>query len=510
MVTGVARDDDEYLQLKIAAVEKVNQDNALEFLELTKSQLIDKLRVLDLDNITEVEDLYLIAAQLTQAACYKVAIDKATRKEITVDEALESVGTDDMISVITEVFQGHPELALLSKFLEIDKKYCPTKEIWAGLHARMALMAATLLIKWEYLGSGQFNDVYVDSDRKALFKVQKPEQEQDHPGMDVLDETNLCIRVWNEVNSHLKPRAFAVSYGIKGEVMSGWRVPFIEPAVEPVTDEEIAQLLVETFNRTGQIIIDAVAPGSVIKNKATGRLVCVNIDQTVQFSKREEGLISDFCDRGGEPDCEGACKTLSESQQEYQQILDSCTTSEDSYPQATKVLKSLLFIKENRTDIVKATFLLESPVSDTTIASGLGKRDTDEAHQTAMMELQDLVPLDFEQLKQSSITHLQRYINSRGTCTDSLFEPNPITKFFRDARLTKQKVLSAAALITAIESSSSIAEINELIKERLRNNSLTKGTFTSGFEKALYACHENCKLGEKHNITATTSLDNMC
>ena len=99
------------------------------------------LQNLNVDNITEVEDLYLMVAQLTLAATYVAAQTKAARKNISFEDALDGIGGEDSVSVLEETFASQPEIEHFFKFITIDEQYRPTKEAWAGLHAKMAFIA---------------------------------------------------------------------------------------------------------------------------------------------------------------------------------------------------------------------------------------------------------------------------------------------------------------------------------------------------------------------------------
>ena len=136
-----ARDYDEFMRLKTEACELITESNAVERLEAVKIQIITVLNRLNVNNITEVEDLYLIVAQLTQAATYVAAKNKMVLKNISFEDALGSIGTDDLLSVLEQTFVSQPEVENFFKFVTIDETYKPDKQAWSGLHARMEVMA---------------------------------------------------------------------------------------------------------------------------------------------------------------------------------------------------------------------------------------------------------------------------------------------------------------------------------------------------------------------------------
>lgn len=135
------REYDDFLNLKEIICAKVTLENAAEMLEGAKIQILNMLKKLNINNITKVEDLYLIVAQLNQAASYVAAQDKASLKKIPFEDALGGIGTDDLLSILERTFEKQKGVENFFKFLAIDKEYNPAKEGWAGLNARMGVIA---------------------------------------------------------------------------------------------------------------------------------------------------------------------------------------------------------------------------------------------------------------------------------------------------------------------------------------------------------------------------------
>lgn len=141
MMRGVERDYSEFTHLKEDACAKVTQQNATQMLDGAKDQIMKKLQKLDVNNITGVEDLYLIVAQLTHAASYVAAINKAERKRTSFDDEIESIGLDDIAPILLDTFKDQPQTLNLAKIHLIDDTHKPSKQAWAGLHCRMVLVA---------------------------------------------------------------------------------------------------------------------------------------------------------------------------------------------------------------------------------------------------------------------------------------------------------------------------------------------------------------------------------
>ena len=131
-----ARSYDELEELKEKQNQSVNKDNALEVLKEAKENLMKQLQTLDITNITSVENLYLTAAQLTQAAAYVAAINKATTKNTSFDEEINSIGTDEVSTILFDALKDQAQINL-RKINLIDDKYKPAKQSWANLHSKL-------------------------------------------------------------------------------------------------------------------------------------------------------------------------------------------------------------------------------------------------------------------------------------------------------------------------------------------------------------------------------------
>lgn len=144
MVDGEAREYDEFERLKLEEFEQVTEQNAKEMFVDAKNQIMTTLQKLKVREVTEVENLYLIVARLTQAASFVAAINKVERKKaegkiISFDQALDGIGSDEVVSILFDEFKDHSQA--LHKINGIEEIYKPAKQSWAGLHAKMQLLA---------------------------------------------------------------------------------------------------------------------------------------------------------------------------------------------------------------------------------------------------------------------------------------------------------------------------------------------------------------------------------
>lgn len=193
--------------------------------------------------------------------------------------------------------------------------------------------------KWEYLGSGQFNNAYVNRDKGLVFKIPKYSDMTDAPGR--------AARVWNEINPS-RP-AHTGQLDPHGQ---GWFCPYIEG--RQATDHEVSQYLIETYNRTGRIIIDAVNPDNLIYT-ADNEVVCIDVGLAIQFqtqtNKQLEGISL------ARQASEVSLLTWEKHHAKCLPLFDYYASTRN---QTVHVLKALLFIQAKRPDIYDASFLLDN------------------------------------------------------------------------------------------------------------------------------------------------------
>lgn len=149
-------------------------------------------------------------------------------------------------------------------------------------------------MNWEYFGSGAYNHVYCNEEKTLIFKV----QQSDLKGVEqLLDTPERSIRLWNEINYHLEPKAAAIEstvpesyhkkdrYRIPGGLHVGWSVPFVNG--ENSSNNEICSAIIDIYNRTGRAILDAIVPGN-FKTLNNGQVVCVDIGMALRLQKEQD------------------------------------------------------------------------------------------------------------------------------------------------------------------------------------------------------------------------------
>lgn len=260
--------------------------------------------------------------------------------------------------------------------------------------------------KWEYLGSGQYNNVYVNAELGLVFKVQKIIDSNSK-----LDSPERSVRLWNEVNSVLDSNHVQAYTAYEEGLGSGWVCPYVVGTTP--RDDEISQCLVEIYNHTGRIVIDAVVAENFVKTPE-GKIVCIDIGFALRLQQQEsEQLQSVRMHRQESSVSLGAWKNMHVKIHNY--IEESTSRS----IKTTDMLKALLFIQINRPDIHDVSFLLndESIIQKLAMAyvAQLDINDEEaelvsEVIAKADADLERQRPLTIRNIQESCVQDMQTFI----------------------------------------------------------------------------------------------------
>jgi hypothetical protein len=252
-----------------------------------------------------------------------------------------------------------------------------TQDLLATFQQCLAIIMAGIhqTPNWTFLGEGTYNSVYVNKDRTYILKIRKSYDEE--ASYDV-DNPERSVRVWNEVNAHITPPAElrSVELSNKADPLICWVAPFIEG--RQASDDEMSTALVDIFNRTGRIIVDAVSPNNFITT-SNGNVVCVDIGLALQMERREEDELAQIA---------RPRKKSQESLSAWQDLSDGFSGTSPSKPESyfdyaqrgapntVQTIKALLFIKEYRPDIMNVDFLHSKPQLLRQLSQAYGSSET--------------------------------------------------------------------------------------------------------------------------------------
>lgn len=332
---------------------------------------------------------------------------------------------------------------------------------------------------WTFLGQGSFNKVYVSDDNKEVLKIRhlKPD-----PTLLFIDEPSRSVRLWNEINSNLSTKAYTTTEFSQ----DGWVCPYI--AGEQASDNEISHALLDIFNHTGRIVLDAVSPKNFVKTPER-EIVCIDIGLALQMEERDEN----FFDERRRKKSFSSLDAWGLLQETYDHTYFS--RGKGHHPKTIETIKALLFIKLSRPDIFNVNFLRDNDKllkqlakayddikaelfeDDTDIDIAIRELDSNSPSpqpilskdSTSVLQantrLQKEVPVNLEQVQQACRQLFMQYLKARGTIDSSgYFNPTLKTVFFRSEQLTKQKVDNMTTLLRKILESSSLHDIRDLLQ----------------------------------------------
>ncbi|OGT47671.1 MAG: hypothetical protein A3F17_01880 [Gammaproteobacteria bacterium RIFCSPHIGHO2_12_FULL_41_15] len=197
--------------------------------------------------------------------------------------------------------------------------------------------------KWTPLGFGRFNNVYVNQDKTLVLKIQIKAGNE----TDAYDVPSRSVALWNKINADITPPARVVM----SEMGEGWVCPYIEG--EQSTDLEIQEAIIDIYNRTGRIVVDAPSPKNFVTrvNPETGerKAVCIDIGMALKLEQREEEALNQ------------SFTSLAAWKLHRRGYIGFLARSTIGYPETSATIKALLFIQNNRSDMYDVTFLKTNP-----------------------------------------------------------------------------------------------------------------------------------------------------
>ncbi|MCW8451300.1 hypothetical protein [Legionella quinlivanii] len=370
---------------------------------------------------------------------------------------------------------------------------------------------------WKKLGGGSFNTTYVNVEKGEVLKIQKECYETDLP--------QRSVRLWNEINSHIKPPARVVRSEQFGP---GWICPYIKGRQS--TDEEMVGALIDIFSRTGRIVIDAAGRKNFVTTKS-GHVVCVDVGLCLELEKRHEVRLGNKTRR------------RSIASQNYwgdAEVLHDNWFRINSwvFPQTIETVKALLFIKNNRPDIFDAGFLKNKPNLIKALAAGydaqrnvgvnsrvelaaeiIDYRASISTHPSRRLPAVSLKTKDrlseavnkaknillverelsLDNLKESCIRELTRYLISRGSLKEGEFSASLITRFFRNSELTATKAEYTKLLMHNIHNAESVEEIKRLVHNTYKDQLLSASAHSVSLAVRLAQCSAMCEVVEEQS-----------
>ncbi|PJD93220.1 MAG: hypothetical protein CK424_03265 [Legionella sp.] len=356
--------------------------------------------------------------------------------------------------------------------------------------------------EWRVLGTGAFNVAYLNRSGTLVFKSM-------HNDVFGADTPERSVRLWNQLNPNLKPKAKLATITIGGMKEYGWICPYVQskhskrqstdpnpardralflesieknPVIREQEDTDIANALVGIYNRTGRVIVDAAVPGNFVIT-AQNTAVCIDIGMALLLEEKEDNCLSTYARRASIVSTDAWAHL-------HEEIHENILKSEvQIFPKTVAMTNALLFIRSYRPDIHNVDFLKENPEYAAQLSKAYeAKESTDHARGIEFLDHKQ--PMNLSSIKKSCEKNLMNYIQSRGTIDEhNKFHPSFITKIFKNRILTHQKISSAQTLIKKINGAHSMDDIKSILNEAGKDPLSSKG-----FRSKFAACLGLCKL----------------
>lgn len=316
---------------------------------------------------------------------------------------------------------------------------------------------------WRYYREGNYNTAYINQHKTRILKIPKG------PIEEPTERPERAVRVWNEINGILPFKAYIHQVNLAGKPVTGWVCPYIDGT--EANDKDIHRLLIDIYNRTGRIVIDAMAHNNVVKT-CDGRLICIDIGMALQLQMQEERQVD---------------KPRAHIRRKSDTSLRFWAQAK---PQMTPFFNTCYYqcLDTWSVNTVKALLLIQARWPDMTDVSSL---KNNEEVLKAFAHVYDSGGFNgvSKAIKKRCIVHLKQYIFSRNNPThDGSVQPTWDTRLFRNSRLTQYKTKAAFDLITHINNLGSMETLESALLAHLDNPILKQASISSGFETCLHTC----------------------
>lgn len=325
------------------------------------------------------------------------------------------------------------------------------------------------MFKWTFIGRGSYNTALIDNKTDIVLKV--PLKKTDD-----VNAPYRCVRIWNEINEDLEPKA--QSYQDESFDYA-WTCPYVRGI--QASDAEIQETLLKIYTNTGRIVVDAPAE----KNFLTtfyGKTICVDVAMALRLNMnfhRRQSLTS-----------HEAWQSLSTKYPDFWQ------QNQQVFPKTVQCIKALLCIQNWRQDIIDVMFLNSYPQLIVKLSDAY---DLAYSQSTAYQELAQVKPRHFDTQKIKIVAKLDEYILSRGSYQGDNFLPSLPTRLFRNQALTEVRTNHARVLQEKISNSHDIGELYEYLNasQHLHQSLAELSLFKSHFQQCLEDCLEEASFIEQ-------------
>ena len=323
-------------------------------------------------------------------------------------------------------------------------------------------------IKWTYMGGGSSQRAYINQEDTLVFRFYPIVDEHKYP----FEDLERAVKIWNKINSKLKPPA-QISEQIITDIVSegddpnvngrvkGWLSPKVHG--RPATDEERRRLVLDLVESDGRYFMDATNQGNCITQE-NGDTVCIDVDLLLKLDQEEEELLLSRLHGTSFASFE-TWSSLPLRNELVQSNLFGEKAQE--FPITAQTLKALLFIKSVRPDICNFDFLYDDITLDlmsNAYEQSLSLQPSVDIINLAQDLLEQERPPQLSSLKRICDNLFKQYLSSDTTIADS----NQITcqevmHYIQDASTAEEIVQSIEILRSKIMTKSDYFDLNRVL-----------------------------------------------
>lgn len=144
MTKNTARTDEEFDQIKRQINTKVTRVNARDLFEAARNKFMRQLQTLNVNDITQVEDLNTTGMELIRTVYYVLVEKKAQKSGRPFNEVGLDTGAGDITLFLIESFKTNLLQHHFTKINAIEEKYKPGVQEWAQIHKDLLTLALGL------------------------------------------------------------------------------------------------------------------------------------------------------------------------------------------------------------------------------------------------------------------------------------------------------------------------------------------------------------------------------
>lgn len=199
--------------------------------------------------------------------------------------------------------------------------------------------------KYTYFRHGTYNLAYISNDGQWVLKAPINWDGQ-------TDLPERAVTIWNQINPCFPAQVLYRVLGNGQVEVRAWKAPFI-CGTRP-THSEIVKKILEIYDRTGRIVVDAFVTSNFVKT-VDGNIVCIDVGNAFFLECRPDSILARQHSQTSLDTWQG---DLFEN---YQRAFK---TEQGRYGEIINAIKALLYVQKQRPDWYRASTLSAAEICE--------------------------------------------------------------------------------------------------------------------------------------------------